>query len=76
MTGQPEPAWGFGMTDLQDALIGPDGPAARRDALACIDTSLAHLDARVLGGLNPQQMTQTGAVRDALETARAVLTGQ
>jgi len=74
MTGEPARSTGsFGMTDLQEVLLGPDGETVRREALARLDTSLARLDDRLLAGLDPPQMTQARAVRHALDTARAVL---
>ncbi|SDO20434.1 hypothetical protein SAMN05216360_11682 [Methylobacterium phyllostachyos] len=74
MAGEPTRSiWPFGMTDLQEVLLGPDGETARREALAHLDTSLARLDDRLLAGLDPQRMTQARAVRQALDTARAVL---
>jgi hypothetical protein len=73
MVGAPDSARSFGMTDLEEVLMSPDGEAARRDALACLDSSLAQVDARLLAGLDPRQMTRARAVRDALDTARAML---
>ena len=73
MMGAPEPAGSFGMTDLEEALIGLDSEAARRDALACLDSSLTQVDAQLLAGLDPRQMTRARAVRDALDTARVIL---
>jgi hypothetical protein len=77
MAGEPAEQDGpSGMTDLQEALMGADGDVVRRDGLARLDASLARLDARLMTGLDPRDMSRSRQVRQALEAARLVLAGK
>jgi len=63
----------FGMTDLEEALQGPDGATVRAEALARLDGALLRVEARLRDGLDPRQFAPTESIRAALVTARGLL---
>ncbi len=63
----------FGMTDLEEALNSPDGPAIRDALMARFDDLIAQASNEIAAGLAPDQFAGTQALATALAAARQVL---
>lgn len=71
--GTPDETAGFGMTDLEEALRGPDGERVRDETLARLDARLATVSAAIDAGLGPDVYDDAVAIRRALASARDVV---
>lgn len=73
--GGPEAAdgAGFGMTDLEEALRGPDGRRVRDETLAQLEARLAEVSAAIDRGLGPDVYDAAIAIRRSLASARDVM---
>lgn len=71
---QPAPAAEpFGMTDLEDALRGPDGPAVRDRVLSRIETLQDTVDSALAQGVARNQYEATRTISAALRAAHGLL---
>jgi hypothetical protein len=64
---------GYGMTDLEESLRGPDASrvcAAIISRLAALD---AQIDARLGSGLRPDQYARAQSIRNCVATAREMM---
>ena len=70
----PDDALAFGMTDLEDALRGPDGEQARHSALARIDAAVRRIQAHLEAGVDPRQIETIKIMQRSLLVARLIVT--
>jgi hypothetical protein len=63
----------YGFTDLEDRLLGPEGPAALASALASVRAIAADLRASMAGGLSHTDFAQAEKILAASAAAERIL---
>jgi hypothetical protein len=69
----PVPPMDFGMTDIEEALRGPDGQAVRAALMARLDQRSAEFAAKLKSGLPPAEYGRADAIAKALAAAREIV---
>lgn len=72
-TGESTEAAGFGITDLEEALRGPDGRRVQEQILARLAARLAAVSSAIDQGLGAGVYDDALAIRRALASARDVV---
>lgn len=63
----------FGMTDLEEALRGPDGAAVREDAITRLDDMSRRVEAELTRGAPPGRYDRLKAMQIAISTASRIV---
>lgn len=63
----------FGMTDLEEALRGPDGPAVRERLLLRIDQLRQEFDAEIMRGVSADTFRNYQYIHKSLAAARDIV---
>ena len=71
--GETVPVSDFGMTDLDEALRGPDGETVRTGLIEHLGKLSAEIAVQMRGGLSPGDFGRADAVAKALAAAREVV---
>ncbi|WP_375453292.1 EscE/YscE/SsaE family type III secretion system needle protein co-chaperone [uncultured Methylobacterium sp.] len=69
----PAPEAGFGMTDLEESLRGPEGSATRREALLRLDGMAERVRSRIGRGIQAAEFERTNALANAITAATHIL---
>lgn len=64
---------GFGMTDLEEALRGPEGLATRRETLLRLDCMAERVKSRIVRGIQVAEFERTNALAGAIAAATHIL---
>jgi hypothetical protein len=70
---EADPAAMFGMTDLEEALQGPDGAAIRAGVIARLDALATNLQQQMDRGIEPNRFETARRILGAVATARRVM---
>ena len=60
----------FGMTDLEEALRGPNGPAVAKDLINRLNALDDSLKSKMAAGVTPEEFTKLGVIRNSFAAAR------
>jgi hypothetical protein len=71
-TGPSQPV-DFGMTDIEEALRGPQGPSVRQELLERLDRLTGEFSEKLRLGLPPTDYARAQAIANALAAAREVV---
>lgn len=66
----------FGMTDLEEALKGPNGDAVRRDVIARLEALMTQLQDQLRQGVEPSRFEATHRIHAALAMANRFMVGR
>jgi hypothetical protein len=64
----------FSMTDLGEALRGPDGPKKRKEVLATLEALKAKVDSSIKEGAPPAEFEKQQKISRAVQTSIDALT--
>jgi type III secretion system YseE family protein len=70
---ESQPALDFGMTDLEERLRGPEGPAAIAQLRSRFEQLRTEIRSEIASGLPPDQFTRAQALGAALAAAGDML---